>query len=289
MKSKQVKVNLGQRCAGTTSSTSSICPAGGGKDGDKRRAPRPPRRNDVVLMSFMKALRIKRVTIMKPRSTASGKTHQGASGVAVLWRLLRAQNSSPRLICGGWKVTGCCNGAGHDHPTFANEGRLNEQMVNEDRLNCPSEIIYCLHLLLPGDDPLRAARCCSVWTRAKLDSLSAGWCQSFNPGLKLVSGGTSNMQFIKLLPGRGKAKCKLTNDLLSHHCKGQHMQSIKLGFHIRKGGSVFKKTLIWNTYRAVEKFMPLCRCQIINDILMANKGELNKKGFYFKRIKNRSN
>lgn len=42
---------------------------------------------------------------------------------------------------------GCYREAGRSHPTSTNEGRLNEQMVNEGRLNCPSEIIYYIHLL----------------------------------------------------------------------------------------------------------------------------------------------
>lgn len=43
------------------------------KDGDKGRALHPPGRNDVVLISFMKAFYIKRVTIMKPQSTLNSE------------------------------------------------------------------------------------------------------------------------------------------------------------------------------------------------------------------------
>lgn len=105
----------------------------------------------------MEALRIKRVMIMKPESTLNSKQENSLGHEWVFdWcartllglrlclqhaRRARAESSAKN----GNITVGCCR-AGHDHPTSTNEGRLNEQMVNGERLNCPSEIIYCFHL-----------------------------------------------------------------------------------------------------------------------------------------------
>lgn len=110
--------------------------------------------NDVVLISFMEALCIKRVMIMKPRSTLNSKQENslGHEWVSVLCRLERSPVCIGARVCAHCFMAAAgkryrrCIQAGLDHPTSTNEGRLNEQMVNGGRLNCPSEIIYYFHL-----------------------------------------------------------------------------------------------------------------------------------------------
>lgn len=103
----------------------------------------PQECNDVVLISFMEALCIKRVMIMKPQSTLNSKQGNslGRERVSVLCQLVLEN------VPEAGKHHGRYRRAGRAHPTTTNEGSPNEQMVNEGRPNCPSEIIYYFHLL----------------------------------------------------------------------------------------------------------------------------------------------
>lgn len=79
---------------------------------------------------------------MKPQSTLNSKLENslGQEWVSVLCQLALGN------VPDAGKHHGRYRRGGRDQPTSTNEGSLNEQMVNEGRLNCPSEIIYYFHL-----------------------------------------------------------------------------------------------------------------------------------------------
>ncbi len=89
---------------------------------------------------------------MKPQSTLNSKQENSlgqerVSPFCVDLSVHRWRRSTRLCFTTDGKRLGRCGQAGRDHPTSTNEGRLNEQMVNGGRRNCPSEIIYYFHLL----------------------------------------------------------------------------------------------------------------------------------------------